>query len=259
MLTRQAPPSDFNLDPKCNQGRSLDLIWADQFDEVSINKWRLGIKQQTAGSINSGRVAYVFSAERAGAPQLNEKRSKQLAELLKSIGTITKVLYYARPLLSLSLSLGLQQVKALAIRPDSGTLFQRIGKISSSHVVDKYNYFSTCYPDAQIDFRVFSRSELEGSDVRLDFASQCATATNILERLRLELLSLSSANESIDLPAFRIIARLYNILEIPEKPGFLLSLINLFLAGHGKEKDARSWVFLRKTRLSFSMRNLTKR
>lgn len=227
MLTRQAASADFG--PKCNQGRNLDLIWGTELNEALINKWKLDLKQQTTESAKSGRVVYVFSAERAGAPQLNVRQSKQLAELLISIGTVTKVLYYVRPLLALSLSLGLQQVKAFAIRPLNGMLFHRIGRISCTHIVDKYKYFKACYPDSQIDFRVFSRSELEGSDVRLDFASQCATPTNLLDRLRLELLSLPSANESIDLPTLRIIAKLYNILVIPENTR-IPSLFNQFLS-----------------------------
>jgi hypothetical protein len=212
-----------------NQGRNLDLLWGKQLDEASINKWKLDLKQQMARSANSGRVAYVFSAERAGAPQINARRSKQLAELLTSVGTVTNVLYYARPLLSLSLSLSLQQVKAFAIKPLSGKLFHRIGRISCTHIVDKYNFFRECYPDSQIDFRVFRREELEGSDVRLDFASQLATAKNLLELLRPELLALPSANESIDLPALLIMTKMHNILEIPENTR-IPPLFNQFLS-----------------------------
>jgi hypothetical protein len=227
MLARQSSPADF--DPECNQGRNLDLIWGKRLDEVLINKWKLDLKRQTARNANYSRVSYVFSAERAGAPQLNMRRCKQLAELLTAFGTVTKVLYYARPLLALSLSLGLQQVKAFAIKPLSGRLFHRIGKISCTHVVDKYNYFRASYPDSQIDFRVFSKGELDGSDVRLDFAGQLATAKNLLELLRLELLALPSANESIDLPALLIMNKMYNILEIPENTR-IPSLFNQFLS-----------------------------
>lgn len=197
MMTRISSASDFR--PECNQCINLDLIWGKQVDEVSICKWKQDLRRQIRGSAGPTET-YVFSAERAGAPQIDKLKCSQLAALIESIGLVPKVIYYARPLLGLCLSLGLQQLKAFAIRPISGRLFSRIGKISPTHIIDKYTYFRECYPDAIIDFRTFIRCQLEGSDVRLDFAAQLGTPTELLELLGIELLAQPSINESIDLP-----------------------------------------------------------
>ena len=214
MLTRRLSAEDFSAE--CNQGRAFKHIWGNSIDLVMVDEWRNDLLSQITRETNHKNISYVFSAERAGAPKIDLLKSKQLAEFLCTIGRVNEVLYYARPLKSLYLALGLQQIKAFAIRPKHRKLFAINENISITHITDKYRYFKDLYPDAKINFRVFQRRCLKNSDIRLDFAEQLSTSKEMLDKIRLELNKTPNSNKSIDLPVLKILTKLYEDFNVQE-------------------------------------------
>lgn len=225
------PDSKLDYRPRANQAPFLDFCWQNVSSSTDIENWKKHYLCQIADiSEQPFGLKFVFSAERAGAPRLNLFKAQRLALFLESIAPVSRVLYYARPFISLCLSLGLQRVKSFAIRPRGGSLFQTFKLVQSNHIVDKYDLLSACYQDSSILFRAFNRNLLAGNDVRVDFATHLNTPDEIVESLCSELSRISFANESIDLPVLILITKIYEDLSIPEKsqvPSFFNQFISV--------------------------------
>lgn len=187
-----------------NLGGLVGDLSAGRMSTQEMLGWKQHLSSQLSRFNKLDSRAYIFSAEFSGAPRLTHERSARVAYFLDALGTIRQVIYYARPLMSLPLSLGLQKAKS----GNSHNLYH-IPRIRPSHIVDKYLMYSSHYEKAEISFCCFDRNLLLGNEVRIDFASRLSSSGKCPPNLEAEINLIPSSNEKIDLPILKLITKLY--------------------------------------------------
>lgn len=210
------------LNTSANLGRLHNGLVDAKYTDMEINAWRQWLLSQIKKS--GCHSQYVFSAESAGSPKLRYDRAARLASFIESLGTMSHVIYYARPIMSLSLSLGLQNLKAGASQASIGT----VARIHPNHIVTKYNIFKELYKDAKITFSCFERAKLVGCDIRLDIASRLGSSKQNLKLIKRDLSSVPPANEKIDRPILLIMRRIYGQLLTSESTA-VPPIFNMFI------------------------------
>jgi hypothetical protein len=188
-----------------NLGGLVSQLFSGNLSSYELTQWKHAFSEQIRDPINSRSPAFVFSSERMGSPHLGEVRSDRVVEFVKSLGSVEHVIYYARPILSLALSLGLQHAKS-----GKSQAINSMTKIRDRHIVDKYLMYSSSYEHAQISFCRFDRQALLGGDVRIDIASRISSLGDYFDDLEAQIRMVPPANEKIDLPIFLLLKKIYH-------------------------------------------------
>lgn len=209
-----------------NQGGLVTDISAGHLSDTEVVEWRQFFLSQYGRLTNPESKLFVFSAERMGAPRLTSERSARVAEFINTLGIVKQVVYYARPIMPLALSLGLQRAKNGKTRA-----IDMMTQVNPQHIVNKHMMFSSGYDQAEINFRRFDRHSLGGSDVRIDIASQLCKSGESISDLEKQLSLVSSANEKIDLPMLLLLKKLYREAGFGEKIKVPQVFINFITMG----------------------------
>lgn len=187
-----------------NLGGLVNDLYTGHLSSYELEQWRQFFFTQFALPFDLKSRSFIFSAERMGSPHLTLVRCARAAEFVNSLGRVTEIIYYGRPLISLALSLGLQKAKSGDTRG-----IARMINVSPRHIVDKYLMYASSYNHAKISFYHFDRQALLGADVRIDIASRICKFDNSLPDLEAQISLIPPANEKVDLPILLILKRLY--------------------------------------------------
>ena len=188
-----------------NLGKEVADVTHCKLSSQQIIELRAHFLSQIDREINSELPDLVFSAERIGRPLLSAGQAIRAADFLNTLGTVKRVIYYSRPIMSLALSLGLQYAKTGRYHAITEIL-----ELSPGHIVDKYLMYSSGYKQAQISFCRFDRQALLGGDVRIDIASRISSLGDYLDDLEAQIRMVLPANEKIDLPILILLKKIYH-------------------------------------------------